>query len=82
MLVKDTMNYEEMPFTKGKVSRKVTQKEVQRLRESNINHMSSLAILWFLAVKHKFGIVVTILIVYVALNSFGTLIIGLVESIK
>ena len=80
MLVKDTMNYEEIALPK--VSRKATQKEVQRLRESNINRMSSLAILWFLAKKHKFGIVVTILIVYVAFNTFGTLLIGLLESVK
>lgn len=79
-MLNKTMQYEEIPLTK--ISRTAAKKEVKRLRESNINHMSSLAILWFLAVKHKFGIVVTLLIVYVAFSTFGTLIVGLAESIK
>ena len=79
-MLSKAMNYEEVPLSK--VSKTAAKKEVKRLRESNINHMSSLAILWFLAVKHKFGIVVTILVVYVAFSAFGTLIVGLAESIK
>lgn len=75
------MQYEAEEIPLSTASKTAVKKEVKRLREANIDKMSSLAIVWYLVVKHKFSIVVTILITYVAFNSFGTLIVGLAESL-
>ena len=50
------------------------------LRELDSYNTSTL--LWYVAKRHKFGLVLTTLIVYVTFNMFGTLIVGLAESIK
>ena len=66
----------DMPLTKP--SKKALVKE----RNKDINLMPSSAIVWYLVVKHKFGLLATVFGVYLAFSLFGTLIVGLIESIK
>lgn len=63
-------------------SRLSTKQEARRLRELDINKMSSSAIVKHLVIKHKFGLLMTFTIVYVTFSTFGALIVSLVESIK
>ena len=65
----------DMPLTKP--SKMAINKEVIK----DINIMPSTMIVWFLVKKHKFGLLVTFTSVYVAFSLFGTLIVGLLESI-
>jgi hypothetical protein len=71
-----SMTYEELPLTKP--SRSSTKK----IALSELDKYSDGQMLWHIAKKRKFPIVVTLFILYVAFNSFGTLIVGLAESIK
>ena len=66
------MTYEQTPVKKS-IRIKST--------DTDINRMTSLSILWYLLSKHKFGVVVTAFATYVAFTAFGTLIIGLLQSL-
>jgi hypothetical protein len=68
-----TMDYEEMPLKISKVSKRVG-------RNYDIRTMSSWGALGYLALRHKFGLLLTFTAVYVAFTLFGTLIVGLIES--
>ena len=63
------MSYEQTPVKPIKV------------RATDLNRMSSGKIIWYLVVKHKFGLLATFSVTYVAFSLFGTLIVGLVESL-
>lgn len=78
-MLSKAMQFEEVPLSK--VSNSGVRKEVKRLRDTNINNMSSGAVIWFLVVKHKFELLATFTFVYVAFSLFGTLIVGLIKSI-
>lgn len=73
------MQYEELPLSTA--SKNAVKKEAKRLQRSDINKMSSAAIVWFLVTKHKFGLLVTFTVTYVAFSLFGTLIVGLLKSL-
>lgn len=49
---------------------------------NQLDNYASNTMIWHLVKRHKFGLVVVTLIVYIAFNSFGTLIVGLFESLK
>ena len=51
-------------------------------RSMNINKMGSIEIVWHLVKKHKFGLLLAFTSVYVAFSLFGTLIVGLIQSIS
>jgi hypothetical protein len=75
MLTK-TMSYEDIKLSRP--SKSAVTNEVQR----TINNMPSSKVLWFLVVKHKFGVLITVFAIYVAFTSFGTLLVGLAEGLK
>ena len=79
MSLTKAMQYEDVPLHSA--SKSAVKKEVKRLRETDINKMSSLQILWHLAVKHKFGLLVTFTVSYVTFSLFGTLIVGLLKGL-
>ena len=59
----------------------ISKTAVKKLRETNINNMTSTSIVFHLVKKHKFGLLVTFTITYVSFSLFGTLIVGLSESL-
>ena len=61
---------------------KVSKDLGKRVALKELDHYHSSTLVWHLVVRHKFGLVLTTLIVYVAFNSFGTLLVGLFESLK
>ena len=69
-----------MSFAKA-MSYEKTPVRATRIKETDLNRMSSSKIIWYLVVKHKFGLLATFSVTYVAFSLFGTLIVGLVESL-
>ncbi len=47
----------------------------------DVRSMTTLSILWFLVTRHKFAIVCIAFGVYVTFSLFGTLIVGLIQSL-
>lgn len=75
---KTGMKYEEMP---GKVSKSSVRKIVKTERTVELQKIAVTEFAWAKAKQHKFGLLLTFTIVYVAFSMFGTLIIGLLESL-
>lgn len=75
MNVAKAMQYEEMPL---KISRSALK---EAARDFDVRKMNTSSVLWYLAVKHKFGLLLTFTIVFVAFSLFGQLIVGLFESL-
>lgn len=71
MSLTKAMQYEDMPLKVAKV----------RYTETNINKMTTPRIIAHLVIKHKFGLLATFTTIFVAFTLFGTLIVGLAESL-
>lgn len=73
------MAYEDI---KPHISKSSKRTIAKKSMASDLSRFNTSTMVWFVVRRHKFGLVVTTLVVYVAFNSFGTLIVGLLESFK
>jgi hypothetical protein len=62
-------------------TQEISEKAAKKLRSTDINKMTTGAIVWHLVTKHKFALLATFTIVYVMFSLFGMLIVGLFQSL-
>lgn len=69
---------EKKPFALSKSGQK---KVKQMEREYDVRYMASYEVVWYLVVRHKFGLLATFTVVYVSFSLFGSLIVSLAQAI-
>jgi hypothetical protein len=71
----NVMEFEDVKFKKpsAKTSKKIALSELDKFSDGQI--------IWHVAKRRKFGLLLTFTVVYVAFTLFGTLIVGLIESL-
>ena len=74
-MLENTMKFEDIR------PKKPSAKTSKKIALSELDKFDTTTILWHVAKRHKFGLLATFTIVYVTMSLFGTLIVGLAESI-